>query len=114
MPYHPLRESARRAGRVVYLELVVLVLSLLSLGALTVELLLPLDPETLQLLRRMDDLICLVFLFDFGVHFWLAPSKVGFLKWGWIDFIPVPQGADMMMQLLAREREQGGGGNRCD
>mgnify|MGYP003339591803 CR=1 FL=1 len=37
--------AARRAGRVVYLELVVLVLSLLSLGALSVELLLPLDPE---------------------------------------------------------------------
>lgn len=87
MTTHPLRESARRAGRVVYLEFVVLVLSLLSLGALAVELLVPLDPETMQLLRRMDDLICLVFLFDFGVHFWLAPSKVGFLKWGWIDFI---------------------------
>lgn len=71
----------------VYLEFVVLVLSLLSLGALTVELPLPLDPETLQLLRRIDDLICLVFLFDFGVHFWLAPSKKRFLKWGWIDLI---------------------------
>ena len=84
---HPLRESARRAGRVVYLELVVLVLSLLSLGALTAELLLDLDPETRLLLRRMDDLICLVFLADFAVHLWLAPSRAGFLRWGWIDLL---------------------------
>ncbi|MBI2518544.1 MAG: potassium channel family protein [Opitutae bacterium] len=87
MTTHPLRESARRAGRVVYLELVVLVLSLLSLASLTVELLLPLDPETLQFLRRMDDLVCVVFLIDFAVHFWLAPSKTAFLKWGWIDLL---------------------------
>lgn len=87
MTTHPLRESARRAGRVVYLELVTLVFSLLSLGTLTLELLVPLDASTLFLLRRLDDFICLIFLFDFGVHFWMAPSKMGYLKWGWIDLI---------------------------
>ncbi len=87
MTTHPLRESARRAGRVVYLELVVLVLSLLSLGALTVELFFPLDAETRLLLRRLDDAVCVVFLGDFLVHLWLAPSRLVFLRWGWIDLL---------------------------
>lgn len=87
MQIHPLRESARRAGRVVYLELVVLVLSLFSLGALTVELLLPLDAGTRHLLRRLDDLICIVFLADFFVHLHLAPSRRDFLRWGWVDLL---------------------------
>ena len=88
----PLRESARRAGRVVYLELVVLVLSLFSLGALAVELLVSLDPETLQLLQRMDDFICVVFIADFLIHLKLAPSRRRFMRWGWVDLISsIPQ-----------------------
>jgi voltage-gated potassium channel len=82
-----LREAARQAGRVVYLELLVLVLSLYSLGALTAELLLPLAPDTIQLLDRVDDVVCGVFLMDFAVHFWLAPSRKNFLRWGWVDLL---------------------------
>lgn len=82
-----LKEAARQSGRVIYLELLVLVLSLYSLGALTAELLLPLDPETRLLLRRADDFICAVFLFDFFVHLTLAPSKREFWRWGWIDLL---------------------------
>lgn len=82
-----LHEAARKNGRVIYLELVVLVLSLYSLGALTAELLLPLDPETRALLHRVDDFICAVFLLDFGVHWALAPSKAAFWRMGWIDLL---------------------------
>lgn len=82
-----LREAARLNGRIIYLELLVLGLSLYSLGALTAELLLPLDPATLLLLRRIDDLVCGVFLLDFGVHLFLAPSKRAFWKLGWIDLL---------------------------
>lgn len=82
-----LKEAARQSGRVIYLELVVLVLSLYSLGALTAELLLPLDPDTRLLLRRADDFICAVFLLDFFVHLMLAPSKAAFWRLGWIDLL---------------------------
>jgi voltage-gated potassium channel len=82
-----LREAARQNGRVIYLELLVLTLSLYSLGALTAELLLPLSPETTALLDRIDDVVCGVFLMDFAVHFWLAPSRRKFLRWGWIDLL---------------------------
>jgi voltage-gated potassium channel len=82
-----LKEAARQGGRVIYLELLVLVLSLYSLGALTAELLLPLDAETRRLLLRIDDFVCVVFLVDVGVHFALAPSKRAFWRTGWIDLL---------------------------
>lgn len=82
-----LREAARQNGRVIYLELLVLVLSLYSLGALTAELVLPLDADTRRLLDRADDVVCGVFLMDFAVHFWLAPARAKFLRWGWIDLL---------------------------
>ena len=82
-----LRDAARKTGRVIYLELLVLLLSLYSLGALTAELLLPLGPDTVRLLDRIDDMICGVFLMDFFVHLWRAPSRGQFLRWGWIDLL---------------------------
>ncbi len=87
-----LKEAARQNGRVIYLELTVLVLSLYSLGALTAELLLPLSPEVVTLLRRADDFVCAVFLLDFFVHLVLAPDKRAFWKLGWIDLLSsIPQ-----------------------
>jgi voltage-gated potassium channel len=35
----------------------------------------------------IDDLICVIFLIDFIVRFSRAPSKLKFMKWGWIDLI---------------------------
>jgi voltage-gated potassium channel len=46
-----------------------------------------LPPETLKLLYLLDDLICFVFLYGFIYRFIKAPSKLKFLKWGWIDLI---------------------------
>jgi len=82
-----LHEAARLSGRVIYLELLVLVLSLFSLGALATELLVPLDAATLELLGRIDDCVCGVFLVDFFVHAWRAPSLGAFLRMGWIDLL---------------------------
>lgn len=82
-----LKEAARLSGRVIYLELIVLVLSLYSLGALTVELLIPLTAETKEFLGRVDDLVCAVFLTDFIVHLVIAPSKKKFWRMGWLDLL---------------------------
>ena len=84
---HTLQQAARRTGRVIYLELLVLGLSLYSLGALCAELLLPLDPATRELLSTLDLLVCGVFLADFAVHLWRAPDKGQFFKWGWVDLL---------------------------
>ena len=84
---HSLREAARLSGRVVYLEIVTLCLSLFSLVALLAELTLPLGPAERELLGDIDDIICAVFLLDFAVHLWRAPDKKAFWQWGWIDLV---------------------------
>jgi voltage-gated potassium channel len=82
-----LKEAARQNGRIIYLEMLVLVLSLYSLGALTAELLLPLEAATRDLLRRVDDFVCAVFLLDFFLHLFRAPSQRDFWRLGWIDLL---------------------------
>ncbi|HNC24759.1 MAG TPA: potassium channel family protein [Opitutaceae bacterium] len=82
-----LQEAARQNGRVIYLELLVLLLSLFSLAATAALWLLNLEPETRSLLRAVDDGVCVVFLTDFVVHLWRAPSRLEYLKWGWIDLL---------------------------
>ncbi len=82
-----LREAARLSGRVVYLEIITLCLSLFSLVALVAEVTLPLAPAERELLQYVDTLICGIFLTDFLVHWYLAPNKRVFWKWGWIDLV---------------------------
>lgn len=82
-----LREAARLTGRIVYLEIVTLCLSLFSLVALVAELRLPLPSAEREVLRDVDTLICGVFLADFLVHWYLAPNKKAFWKWGWVDLL---------------------------
>ena len=44
-------------------------------------------PAVSDLLERIDSLICVVFLIDFALRFRRAPSKLAFMKWGWLDLI---------------------------
>lgn len=83
----PLKEAASRDGRIIYLELLVLILSLYSLVALVVDLLVSLEPQTRLMLRQIDDVVCGIFLLDFALHFWRAPSKAAFMRTGWIDLL---------------------------
>jgi voltage-gated potassium channel len=82
-----LKEAARLNGRIIYLELLVLILSLYSLCALVVDLLIKLDPETRVMLRQIDDAVCAIFLLEFVIHLWRAPSKMAFMRMGWIDLL---------------------------
>ena len=77
-------EAAKRLNP---LEIITLILSIYVLVALLIQSLISLPPDAVVLLDRIDWLICIVFLTDFFVRFTRAPSKLGFLKWGWIDFV---------------------------
>ncbi len=68
-------------------ELTILVLSFYVLGALLAQTLVGVSPEMNVLLDRLDAGVCLVFLVDFGLRLRRAPSKLQFMKWGWIDLI---------------------------
>lgn len=68
-------------------QFIVLVLSLVVLGALGVDTLVSLPPEISRILHFADTAVCAVFLLDFILRFRSAPSKTAFLKWGWIDLL---------------------------
>jgi voltage-gated potassium channel len=69
------------------LNLIVIFLSLYVLGALIVEMAVPLPPETKRLLGYIDNLICAFFFIEFCVNFATAKNKMRFMRWGWIDLV---------------------------
>lgn len=73
--------------KLTFLECLILVLSVYVLGALLVQTVFPLTPETDLLIDRIDFAICLIFIYEFFHRLYKAPSKLGFLKWNWIDLV---------------------------
>ncbi|MFA5206935.1 MAG: ion transporter [Lentisphaeria bacterium] len=74
-------------GKITVWQIVMLFLSVYVLGAVFVETIFPLAPETSALLTWVDNLACVVFLGDFFFHLFTAKSKRDYLKWGWIDLV---------------------------
>jgi len=70
-----------------FFDIVIVVLSIYVLLALIIDSFFKLAPEVSKLLYLIDDLICVLFLYDFFYRFIKAPSKLSFMKWGWIDLI---------------------------
>ncbi len=73
--------------KITILDLIILFLSVYVLLVLLLDIFVRFSPEVSRLLEIIDDAICFVFLFDFAYRFFKAPSKLKFLKWGWIDLI---------------------------
>lgn len=68
-------------------QFAILVLSVLSLGAIAVDSFLTLPAEISRLMQWLDLVACGVFFVDFAVRFRAAESKLAFMKWGWIDLL---------------------------
>ena len=68
-------------------QIVMLFLCAYVLGALFVDTAFRLPSEISMLLNRVDNFVCLVFLGDFLFNLVSAKNKLGYLKWGWIDFL---------------------------
>jgi voltage-gated potassium channel len=68
-------------------DVVILFLCIYVLSALFVDTVFSLPPETSVLLNRIDNIVCIVFIFDFILNIITAKSKLGYLKWGWIDLV---------------------------
>lgn len=69
------------------LNVLMLFLSVYVLIVLLIETFLPLPQEIKKVLELVDNLVCIIFLYDFGIRFIKAGNKVSFMKWGWIDLI---------------------------
>jgi voltage-gated potassium channel len=70
-----------------FLNLLVLILSVYVLGVLMVDTFCKVPSQISLLLHYIDNVICVVFLFEFCFHLYTAENKLKFMKWGWIDLI---------------------------
>jgi voltage-gated potassium channel len=68
-------------------DLFMLSLCVYVLVALMAETFFPLSPDTVWILNRVDNAICLIFILDFFSGLLHASNKWKFLKWNWIDLV---------------------------
>ncbi|WP_291134940.1 potassium channel family protein [Flavobacterium sp. UBA7663] len=76
-----------KSDKLSLLNLVVLILSIYVLGALVIDSVYKLPPETSNLLNYIDNGICAFFFIEFCIRFNRAKNKLEFMRWGWIDLI---------------------------
>jgi voltage-gated potassium channel len=68
-------------------DILILLLSFYTLITLGIQVLFELSDSYHRLLSHLDFVVCLIFLTDFFVRLYLAPKRLNYLKWGWIDLI---------------------------
>ncbi len=68
-------------------KIAIFFLCIYVLIALFIDTVFKLPPETSVLLNRIDNYICFIFIGDFIYNLFTASSKLGYLKWGWIDLV---------------------------
>ncbi len=73
--------------KILYFDLLIVVLSVYVLVALLVDTFFKLPPEISKVILIVDDGVCIVFLLDFCIRFYKAEKKLVFMKWGWIDLV---------------------------
>lgn len=80
-------DTVEKEDKLGYFNIIIMVLTIYVLGALLLETIFVLPPETSKLLKFIDNVICLLFFVDFTVRFYKAENKLKFMRWGWIDLI---------------------------
>ncbi len=68
-------------------QFIILILSIVTLGAIAADTFCTLPPEVSRIIQGVDLFACAVFFVDFVVRFRAAPSKLDFMKLGWIDLL---------------------------
>lgn len=70
-----------------FLNILIIVLSIYVLVSLMLDTFFKLPLEVSRMLNMIDNIICIVFLFDFCLRFYKSKNKLKFMQWGWIDLI---------------------------
>ena len=95
-------EENKRGTAGIY-ELFMLGMCVYVLIALGVMTLFQLDESVEKVLEYVDTAVCCVFLFDFGLQFARAKSKLQYMKWGWLDLLSsIPTVGPLRWGRLAR------------
>ncbi len=80
-------KTKKKNTAIEFLDVIIFVLSIYVLIALSIDTFFKLPDEVSRLLELIDNGICVVFLYDFCYRFYKAPSKLSFMKFGWIDLL---------------------------
>lgn len=81
----PLQSEIKETATI--FQIFMIVLSVYVLVAVFVDVMYDLSPEMNGLINQIDFIVCTIFMGDFFYRLYRAPSKLKFLRWGWIDFI---------------------------
>jgi voltage-gated potassium channel len=82
-----IKTISKNEGELGFLNLLIIILSFYVLSSLLIETFFTLPKEISKVLNYVDNLICVIFLFDFTLRFKKAENKLKFMKWGWVDLI---------------------------
>lgn len=80
----PTAEPSRELGP---FQLALVVLSVVLLAGLAVDLVIRMPTEISRLIHFVDTAICVLLFADFSWRFARAPSKLRFMRWGWLDLL---------------------------
>ena len=79
--------NANNSEKVGIFQIVILILSIVVLGALAADTIFKLPKEISEMLQIFDTFVCVLLFTDFWIRFYRAESKLAFLRWGWIDLV---------------------------
>jgi voltage-gated potassium channel len=79
--------AAPAHDRLTPFQVVTLVLSVGVLLLMFAQAALDFTPAHMRMVEAYDLVVCAVFFFEFLVRWHRAPSKLEFMKWGWIDLV---------------------------
>lgn len=80
-------ETPPEAEKVSVFQIFLVLLSIYVLASLFVQQMFELSPAMDEMIDHIDTIVCIIFLCDFFIRLYQAPSKLAFLRWGWIDFV---------------------------
>jgi voltage-gated potassium channel len=69
------------------LRIFMVIISMYILLILLLDTFIEMHPEIKLHIRYIDTFICAIFFIDFCYNFYTAPSKLAYMKWGWIDLL---------------------------
>lgn len=79
-----------------FFQIIILFLSIYSVGALFAASVLDIDSEIKRLIDGIDIIVCIVFFIDFLILYRQAEDKLKFWKWGWIDLLACIPSIDIL------------------
>jgi len=73
-------------------ELFIIFLSVYTIAVLFLAVIFPIKESTAEILKLVDSFVVIVFIYDFFRQLYMAPKKLDYLKWGWMDLLSAVPG----------------------